>query len=145
MSSQLTQAALAARINRAMNAKGWSGKQLAEQLGADSGQVSRWLAGERSPSAKWLMKIPGTLEVSGHWLLTNEGAMEAPGRETTEPYRLARESVEAEVAIRVREAVVRALGTEVGASGKRDAAELRPAVDRRERPRSSRRGAPGKR
>lgn len=69
---------LPGRLERALVLRGWTLKQLAEAIKVDTGAVSRWLAGDRVPGGEWLMKLPGALRVSGHWLLTGEPPEEPP-------------------------------------------------------------------
>lgn len=49
-------------IAAARKKKGWTQAQLAEAIGADQGQVSRWEKGTVKPSAEYLDKIKAALE-----------------------------------------------------------------------------------
>lgn len=125
---------LIGRIKRAAKLKGWDQTELARQLKTRQSTTSGWWNGTAAPSAAWLIRLPGVLGVSGHWLLTEEGRMEAPGEKELEPYRIARESAEAEVTSRVREAVVRALEPSAPPAGKRELAAGRLDVKGKRQP-----------
>jgi hypothetical protein len=47
---------------------------LANQLGVAQGVVQPWLADGKPIHAKYLARLPAILGVSGHWLLTGQGA-----------------------------------------------------------------------
>lgn len=61
------------RLRQAIRARGWKQKDLAKGLGVDPSRVSRWVNDEEMPGGGILMRLPGLLRCSGHWLLTNEG------------------------------------------------------------------------
>lgn len=57
--------ALGAAIRDARDAKGWSQRKLATEIGRDSGLMSRWESGERSPLATDVAQILTVLGVNG--------------------------------------------------------------------------------
>lgn len=69
---------LGGRISYAMGLKGWDAKRLAKELASEASSVGRWIVGERTPGGDMLMRMPGVLDVSGHWLLTRQGDMQPP-------------------------------------------------------------------
>lgn len=70
---------LAGRIHLAVErqvGRGVNREALAELLGYKSkSTLSKWASGSQVPAAENLMRLPATLGVSGHWLLTGEGPM----------------------------------------------------------------------
>jgi len=57
------------RIKILRKAKGWSQGQLAEKVGADARQISRYENGHIAPSAEALVKLAVTLESSVDYIL----------------------------------------------------------------------------
>jgi transcriptional regulator with XRE-family HTH domain len=51
---------------------------VAEAVGVSVGQFSRWVNDEVLPKGTALVRLPGILNVDGHWLLTGEGEMVRP-------------------------------------------------------------------
>lgn len=70
---------VARRVALALEASGLSQSALAEALGTAQSTVQNWVAQGKPPGGAHLAKIPGLLNVSGHWLLTGKGPMGAPG------------------------------------------------------------------
>ena len=64
---------LAGRLARALGKE--RHKAFARRAGVNQPQLSRWLSGSREPGAANLRKLVSALGISGHWLLTGEGAM----------------------------------------------------------------------
>lgn len=81
---------------------------LAEMIGTKQTTISGWRAG-KTPDAESLSRLPAALGVSGHWLLTGDGQMMAPGKKELEPYEQARIEVSADLRRQVQEAVTRVL------------------------------------
>lgn len=66
---------LGSRIKWARERAGLTQGELADRVGVTAGsRVSEWENEHRQPSAPVLMALPGVLGVSGHWLLTGDGA-----------------------------------------------------------------------
>ena len=103
---------LADRLWTALEAKTWSPADLDREIGAGSGPISKWLNGKQEPGAESLAKLCHALEISGHWLLLDEGGMAAPGAAQIGPIEQARLEVRVEFRRRVLEAVEAALPTE---------------------------------
>lgn len=72
-----------ARLQKAMKARGVGVTELGRRLDVRQGTVSAWFDKKKKPAepkAEQLAGIPRVLRISGHWLLTGEGAMDdAPG------------------------------------------------------------------
>jgi transcriptional regulator with XRE-family HTH domain len=68
---------LGARIRMALQRKGWSGRQLARQLGVAPRAVMSWIHDTNRPSLDRLPVLCATLGVSLEWLLTGRGPMTA--------------------------------------------------------------------
>lgn len=86
--------------------------EFARLIGTKQTTVQPWLASEgrqTTPDGESLGRIAVALGVSGHWLLTGEGPIEAPDRAATEPYLLARLAMGMYLSARVREAVDEAI------------------------------------
>jgi transcriptional regulator with XRE-family HTH domain len=66
------------RLLHAMSVRGTSQSELARRIGVKQGTIQKWTQGSE-PGAQLLSRVPGALNISGHWLLTGDGAMEAPG------------------------------------------------------------------
>jgi len=50
-------------------------REIAERLGVREATVSDWMTGRTAPNVDQLVRLPGILNVSGHWLLTGAGPM----------------------------------------------------------------------
>lgn len=61
-----------------MSEAGFDQTRLAEAVGTTQQTVSAWLAKGILPEGKAMVRLPGVLGVSGHWLLTNEGPRDLP-------------------------------------------------------------------
>lgn len=55
-----------------MDRRGLSQKDLAARLGVRQATVSAWFQKAQLPSGLTMLRIPETLAVDGHWLLTGE-------------------------------------------------------------------------
>lgn len=60
---------------------------LARELGVGTATVSEWFTRGRVPSGDVMLRLPHALNVSGHWLLTGEGAKELAPERDHDPYR----------------------------------------------------------
>lgn len=78
---------------------------LAKGLGVSSGTVSNWLNGNRIMSGGFIALLPAATGLSGHWLLTEQGPIEQPGKEAIRPYEVAKAVAIEEVRERVMEAL----------------------------------------
>lgn len=68
------------RLAKALALKGWTPNRLATELGTSASRVTSWLDGESMPGGEHLVRMPATLEINGHWLLTGNGHINAtPG------------------------------------------------------------------
>lgn len=122
--------------------------EFARLIGTKQTTVQHWLSDEgrrTTPDGESLGRIAVALGVSGHWLLTGEGAMEAPDRAATEPYLLARLAMGMYLSDRVREAVDEAI-RRVEADGQEALQAARAAwASSRNRPLEPGRAGEGKR
>lgn len=59
-----------------MKVRGVGPTELARRLEVRQGTVSAWFTEGAEPKAGQLAGIPKALEISGHWLLANEGTMD---------------------------------------------------------------------
>ena len=52
--------------------------ELARRLNVRQATISQWFNQEApaQPKAEQLLRLPGVLEINGHWLLTGEGGMD---------------------------------------------------------------------
>ena len=87
------------RLCIALHRKGLSQRALAEALGgeeraASGSAVNAWFVHGKLPEGKYMLKLPGLLGVSGHWLLTGEGPMEPKPGEIDSYAEGLREAVE---------------------------------------------------
>ena len=64
--------ALADRVKQLRNEHGWSQGELAEQVGADPAQISRYENGRITPSADALVRLAETFDVSCDYLLLDD-------------------------------------------------------------------------
>jgi transcriptional regulator with XRE-family HTH domain len=60
---------------------------LARELGVGMATVSEWFTRGRVPNGDVMLRIPGALGISGHWLLTGEGPRDLAHPDGTDPYR----------------------------------------------------------
>lgn len=67
-----------------------------DALGLSSGHalVSQWERDKAIPTGEHLLALPGILGVNGHWLLTGDGPVEAPGTVTDDALSRAVERVD---------------------------------------------------
>jgi transcriptional regulator with XRE-family HTH domain len=66
--------ALAERVKQLRNQQGWSQGDLAERIGADPAQISRYENGRITPSADALVRLAETFDVSCDYLLIDDAA-----------------------------------------------------------------------
>jgi transcriptional regulator with XRE-family HTH domain len=95
----------------------------ARLIGTGQQTVQPWVAekGKQvTPDGDSLANIAEALGINGHWLLTGDGSRAAPGVAEIEPYRQARDEVEAELRQRVLRAVTAALLPTDEVSGRRE-------------------------
>jgi hypothetical protein len=59
---------------------------LARDLGVGVATVSEWFTRGRVPNGDVMLRLPSTLGVSGHWLLTGEGPRDLERRHGLDPY-----------------------------------------------------------
>lgn len=64
--------ALAERVKHMRNEHGWSQGDLAERIGADPAQISRYENGRITPSADALIRLAETFDVSCDYLLLDD-------------------------------------------------------------------------
>jgi transcriptional regulator with XRE-family HTH domain len=69
---------IAARVFAVADALGWTVADIAKALGQPHATVLKWRNGA-TPGGDALSRLPAVLKVNGHWLLTGEGPMAAPG------------------------------------------------------------------
>lgn len=83
-------AAVKRRILAYLDERGINQVELGRLMGKGQTSVQPWVTGKSAPSADSLVKLCSALGISGHWLLTGEGPVEAPGTEPgiTSPYAL---------------------------------------------------------
>jgi len=63
---------LAEKVKALRNEQGWSQSELAEQVGADPAQISRYENGRITPSADALVRLAETFGVSCDYLLVDD-------------------------------------------------------------------------
>jgi len=66
--------ALAERVKQLRKEHGWSQAELAEHVGADPAQISRYEAGRITPSVEAVVKLAQTFDVSCDYLLVDDAA-----------------------------------------------------------------------
>jgi transcriptional regulator with XRE-family HTH domain len=71
--------ALADRVKQLRNEHGWSQGKLAEHIGADPAQISRYESGRITPSADALIRLAEAFDVSCDYLVV-DGAPRRPFR-----------------------------------------------------------------
>lgn len=59
---------------------------LARDLGVGEATVSEWFTRGRVPQGDVMLRLPHVLQVSGHWLLTGDGARELAFQGDEDPY-----------------------------------------------------------
>lgn len=74
------------RLRQCLDARGMSQADLARDLGVGVATVSEWFTRGRVPNGDVMLRLPNTLEVSGHWLLTGEGPRDLEHRREVDPY-----------------------------------------------------------
>lgn len=70
--------ALADRVKQLRNEHGWSQGELAETVGADPAQISRYENGRMTPSAEAVVKIAEVLDVTTDYLLVETSPRRSP-------------------------------------------------------------------
>ncbi len=65
------------RLHKARAIQGLSQNELAQAIGKDTAQISKWVRGRNNPRPKTMLKIAQVLKVSMLWLVFGEGPMEA--------------------------------------------------------------------
>lgn len=63
------------RLKQAMEGKSYSANRLAQLLDTSASRVKGWLDGVHLPGGNHMVRLPGVLDVDGHWLLTGKGDM----------------------------------------------------------------------
>lgn len=91
------------RLREALERREMSQTELARQLEVRVATVNEWLNRGTMPSGPVMLRLPGILEVDGHWLLTGERRM-PDSAEYLSPDRRDRASALLEEALRVLEA-----------------------------------------
>ena len=66
--------AMAERVKQLRNEHGWSQGELAERVGADPAQISRYENGRITPSADALVRLAEVFDVSCDYLLIDDAA-----------------------------------------------------------------------
>ena len=74
------------RLRQCLDDRGMSQADLARELGVGVATVSEWFTRGRVPNGDVMLRLPSTLEVSGHWLLTGEGPRDLERRHGMDPY-----------------------------------------------------------
>jgi transcriptional regulator with XRE-family HTH domain len=74
------------RLRMMLDDRGMTQADLARELGVGVGTVSEWFTRGRVPSGDVMLRLPQTLEVNGHWLLTGEGPRELGWEDGDDPY-----------------------------------------------------------
>jgi transcriptional regulator with XRE-family HTH domain len=64
------------RLRQVLDDRGMSQADLARDLGVGVATVSEWFTRGRVPNGDVLLRLPHSLRVNGHWLLTGEGPRE---------------------------------------------------------------------
>jgi hypothetical protein len=98
-----------ARLKGRMETLGLNESSLARRLGTKQPNIQRWFRGSW-PGGEWMQKLPGALECSLHWLVTEQGDPLPPKASTGEVYQLAKKVAAEELRIRLREATEGVLG-----------------------------------
>lgn len=74
------------RLRLALEHRERTQADLARDLGVGTATVSEWFTRGRVPSGDVMLRLPSVLGISGHWLLTGEGAMELSWNSGEDPY-----------------------------------------------------------
>lgn len=99
------------RLRQCLDDRHMSQADLARDLGVGVATVSEWFTRGRVPSGDIMLRLPQTLQVSGHWLLTGEGPRELEQHHGEDPYLRGAQDALARMA-RSMEEVARRFGTE---------------------------------
>lgn len=83
------------RLRQVLDDREMSQADLARDVGVGVATVSEWFTRGRVPNGDVMLRLPGALKVSGHWLLTGEGPRELELSPAGDPYlRGANDAVE---------------------------------------------------
>jgi transcriptional regulator with XRE-family HTH domain len=74
------------RLRQVLDDRGLSQADLARELGVGVATVSEWFTRGRVPNGDVMLRLPGALQVNGHWLLTGEGPREREQSPQGDPY-----------------------------------------------------------
>lgn len=74
------------RLRQCLDARGMTQADLARELGVGVATVSEWFTRGRVPNGDAVLRLPHTLAVNGHWLLTGEGPRDIKRRRGGDPY-----------------------------------------------------------
>ena len=74
------------RLRQCLDDRGMSQADLARGLGVGVATVSEWFTRGRVPNGDVMLRLPSTLGVSGHWLLTGEGPRDLERCRGIDPY-----------------------------------------------------------
>jgi transcriptional regulator with XRE-family HTH domain len=72
------------RIKQLRKEKGWGQKELANKMGSDARQISRYEKGHVTPSIDVVVKVAEALEVTTDYLLTGKAPRNIPKTEDSE-------------------------------------------------------------
>lgn len=100
------------RLRQVLDDREMSQADLARELGVGVATVSEWFTRGRVPNGDVMLRLPYTLRVNGHWLLTGEGPRDQERRRGADPYLLGAQDAVSYMA-RCLEEVARRFGTEV--------------------------------
>lgn len=99
------------RLRLCLDDRDMSQADLARDLGVGVATVSEWFTRGRVPSGEIMLRLPQTLQVNGHWLLTGEGPRELEQHHGGDPYLRGAQDALARMARSVEE-VARRFGAE---------------------------------
>jgi transcriptional regulator with XRE-family HTH domain len=91
------------RLRLCLKDREMSQADLARELGVGVATVSEWFTRGRVPNGDVMLRLPHTLQVNGHWLLTGGGPRELEQHRGGDPYRQGVEDALARVARSVEE------------------------------------------
>lgn len=74
------------RLRQCLDDRSMSQADLARELGVGVATVSEWFTRGRVPNGDVMLRLPSTLHVSGHWLLTGEGPRDLERGDGLDPY-----------------------------------------------------------